>query len=130
MGNSMFPYLLENEVVKVIPFYKEEAKKGDIIVFKNSDGFVAHRLIDIDRKKNIYITKGDFCIKKDQPLVQQDIIGKISVVYRKDKEIDLNRYSMRIVNLFLARITGFLPFFVKVLRKSGIVKIPGDYFHN
>lgn len=106
-GISMFPYLLSQEQVKVEPVKNRKIQVGDILVFQFDDKWVAHRLIKI--KENHYITKGDFCIKKDTPLLREEIIGKISAVYRKNKEVGFNSPKRNRLNYVLAKISVFLP---------------------
>ena len=129
-GNSMFPYLLSDEVVKVIPFDEKKLKKGDIIVFKNPTGLIAHRLIGFNKKAHTYTTKGDFCMRKDPLLRKDQIVGKIVAVFRKEKEFNLEKSYIHLINAILSHLTFVLPYFIKVLRKLGLVKIPSEYFHN
>ncbi len=129
-GNSMFPFLLENERVKIVPFQQSNINKGDILVFKKSGRFIAHRLIHIDKKQNRLLTKGDFCFQKDSPLSTNEIIGKITVVYRKGKEIRLNTQQRNMINLIIAKFSFILPYLARVLKKLKIVKIPSEYFRN
>jgi signal peptidase I len=129
-GNSMFPFLLENETVKVTPLFDRRIRKGDILVFKSSGNLVAHRLIHINKKQGTFLTKGDFCFKKDRPLSPDQIIGKITIVFRKGREVHLDNPFSRFINFMIAQLSIILPYLVRVLKKLKIVKIPSEYFRN
>lgn len=106
-GISMFPYLLNQEQVKVEPVHGKTIQVGDILVFQFEDQWVAHRLIKIIG--SYCITKGDFCIKKDAPLHREDVIGRVAAVYRKNKEVGFNSPKRKRLNYVLAKISVFLP---------------------
>lgn len=53
----------------------EKLKKDDIIVFKQDNSIITHRIIDIDGE-NI-ITKGDANNTEDAPITKEAVIGKV-----------------------------------------------------
>jgi signal peptidase I len=119
-GISMFPYLLNQEQVNVEPVWDKSIQIGDILVFQFDDKWVAHRLIKI--KGSRYITNGDFCIKKDAPLLHDEIIGRVIAVYRKNKVISLNSSKRKRLNYILAKISVFLPPMVWISSKINRVR--------
>lgn len=119
-GISMFPYLLNQEQVNVEPVWDKSIQIGDILVFQFDDKWVAHRLIKI--KGSRYITKGDFCIKKDAPLLRDEFIGRVIAVYRKNKVISLNSSKRKRLNYILAKISVFLPPMVWISSKINRVR--------
>ena len=58
---------------------QEELEKEDIIVFKNGDRKIVHRIVGINviNGKTRYITKGDANNAKDSPINKDQIVGKV-----------------------------------------------------
>ena len=82
-SGSMWPVLQEDDLVLMRGLKGREAKVGQIIIFKNSRGFTIHRLIR--KEKGKLVTKGDANNIEDQPIPEQDVIGRI--VYFRDKPL-------------------------------------------
>lgn len=62
IGNSMYPTFKDGSSVKIKEFKLEQAKRGDILVYKHwSTNVTIHRIIDIfrDEDKTFFQTKGD-----------------------------------------------------------------------
>ena len=58
-------------VVKVT----KDIELDDIITFKQGDEFTTHRVIE--KYNDTYVTKGDVNNSKDQPITDDDIVGKV-----------------------------------------------------
>jgi hypothetical protein len=66
-GRSMFPAIDDGEFLHVEPVAIDELERGDIILFRHTEGLKAHRII---RKRN------DFFVTRD---VGMDIDGEIQI---------------------------------------------------
>ena len=90
VGYSMYPLIKEREDILHI-VKTDEFKKGDILLYKsNVDRYVLHRLLKI--KKDKYILAGDYNYFKDQPITNEQVLGKLVTIKKKDgKEIDLSK---------------------------------------
>lgn len=107
-GDSMRPLLFSGDSVTIKRFKKY--KKGDVILFKNSDGnFILHRIMKI--KKNAVFTRGDSSTKNDEPFKSTSIIGKAIVFMRKDKTIKISDFSYFVYKIL------YLSHFGKIIRK-------------
>jgi ATP-binding cassette subfamily B protein len=102
-GGSMYPSLQEGDIAIVETCDIDKLKPGDIIVFKNSKNFVAHRLIEIKAKEHskIFITKGDNNPKPDKSIKEENIEGVIRLFSRGNKIKTTNDIDYKI-NSFLA----------------------------
>ncbi|MFR3251942.1 MAG: signal peptidase I [Eisenbergiella sp.] len=82
-GESMLPTLQENEKYEIDKAKMDTLKVGDIIVFKDNNKIICHRIYKVFRMKsgNIFFqTKGDNCIEPDTIVVTKDmIIGKLRI---------------------------------------------------
>lgn len=81
----MWPVLKRGDLVLVKAVKtKEELAVGDIVVFKNLQGFTIHRITEIN-EKNI-VTKGDANNVSDNPVQFTDILGK-TLEYKNGKPV-------------------------------------------
>jgi signal peptidase I len=73
-SGSMWPELKIGDLVLVQAVKKEAIQIGDIVVYKNKNGFTIHRVIEM--KENVLTTKGDANNISDSPIEFKEIIGK------------------------------------------------------
>ena len=76
----MKPTLKINDVI-LVKIGNENLKKGDIIAFNTDDAIITHRILFIDDR--IITVKGDNNNVIDQPIVVDQVIGKIVKVFPK-----------------------------------------------
>lgn len=79
-SGSMKPTLKINDVI-LVKIGNENLKKGDIIAFNTDDAIITHRILFIDDR--IITVKGDNNNVIDQPIVVDQVIGKIVKVFPK-----------------------------------------------
>lgn len=86
-GFSMYPCIRQNDLCT---FEKASIfKKGEIGLFHTKDGqLIAHRLIKTMYKneKLHYIFKGDTNLYCDEPVVREQVIGKLTAISRKNQK--------------------------------------------
>lgn len=70
---SMFPTIEIGDVVVVQ--ITQDVFEDDIIVYKDGKNFVTHRLIE--KKDDIFITKGDANNAEDNPISKENMLGKV-----------------------------------------------------
>ncbi|MEZ0393560.1 MAG: signal peptidase I [Desulfurococcaceae archaeon] len=60
-GYSMFPTLMEGDIVVVVQKPAEQIHVGDIIIYRTSGGFIIHRVVGVKviDGKYFFVTKGD-----------------------------------------------------------------------
>lgn len=103
-GNSMFPFLKQNDTISVRKVEFQDLRKGEIIVYKAGKHLHAHRYIRLT-SSNKLVTKGDNNSHFDSLLVSaEQLIGKV-VLIKKDKEVmTLEVVSRKIINYFLGSV--------------------------
>lgn len=88
-GTSMFPFIQEGDLCRFSECNPLRLKKGEVVLFyTNSGQLIAHRFYerkDVDGKM-LYFFKGDTNLGIDQPIKQEQIIGKLFYV-KKEKSI-------------------------------------------
>ena len=81
-GNSMIPTLSEPMILETSR--AEQYSQGDVVVFTDRNrNTIVHRIVKITESG--FITRGDNNFADDEPIVQQDILGKVVAAYRGDK---------------------------------------------
>ncbi len=106
-GLSMFPFYLPGDYVRVVKVNFETLKHGDVVVFKSGNKLVAHRLLKIDRNREILICKGDGLIYKDKDIVNDDIVGVVCLHYRNNHVVK----SYPLIRRVMVLVSPFVGFF-------------------
>ena len=76
---SMMPTIQIGDVV--IVEITKEIKENDIIVYKENENFITHRLIE--NKDNKIKTKGDANNSEDKPIEKEAVLGKVIKILPK-----------------------------------------------
>ncbi len=83
VGVSMYPLLKNRRDNVVIRPVTKKLKKYDVPLYKRGDKYLLHRIIGI--KENGYIIRGDNCDKKEFDITDENIIGVLDALWRKEK---------------------------------------------
>jgi signal peptidase I len=84
-GNSMYPFIREGDICRFVPCDGSPLKKGDIVLFHALTGhLIAHRFYHLKTMNNRshYMFKGDTNIGPDEPISQDQLIGKLTWIQR------------------------------------------------
>ena len=117
-GESMHPFLRNNDLVEVTGVHVSRIRVGDVIFFKNISGkAVIHRVVVVNRNKDILLLKGDHNHYLDAPVKREQILGRVIAVKTKNRTIRLDTTFSHFKNFFLAKLLlmgrWFLPFLKK-----------------
>ena len=102
ISRSMSPILLPGDLVVVRPTLSDVIHRGDILVTRRGEDYLAHRLVSIT--SNGWITKGDRNSKADAVACFQDIIGKVFAYERDGRLVPLDKKYQQ----YMARLYGWL----------------------
>lgn len=91
VGYSMYPLIRQREDILHIVKSNNPYKKGDIVLYKsNIDHYVLHRILKV--KKDKIILAGDYNYFKDKPIYNNQILGLLTDIKKKDGTlIDLSK---------------------------------------
>ena len=91
VGYSMYPLIRQREDILHIVKSNNPYKKGDIVLYKsNIDHYVLHRILKV--KKDKIILAGDYNYFKDKPIYNDQILGLLTDIKKKDGTlIDLSK---------------------------------------
>ena len=109
-GTSMHPTIRHMDLVTVEPVAPCNLKRGDIILYRLQNGFIAHRIVNIEEQNGCGLTlilRGDALVTDDAPVKPEQVLGKVVFVERDHRSID--PYSRRVrlwsmLYLWLARL--------------------------
>jgi signal peptidase I len=99
VGRSMYPTIREGDVITVAPIAPDFVQRGDIILYRLECGVVAHRLVRIDRNREDsfrYIFRSDTWGAWDDPVLAEQILGKVISVERSGRSIQVYSGKMKI----------------------------------
>jgi signal peptidase I len=119
-GVSMRPLLREGDHI-LVSHDLSGVQRGDILVFQQGEGLVAHRVISITRShagERKYQTKGDASVSFDAPLSTAEVLGVVNSISRGDKRYDLTTFSWRLLNSLLATINFLVGTFFRIFRST------------
>jgi signal peptidase I len=115
-GKSMFPFIRQGDICHFEACEFSTFKKGDIVLFTvDFNRLVAHRFIKkiIKDNQTYYLFKGDTNHLFDEPITYEHIIGKMTMIERKNKAVNLRNMWSSIWCLLIIN----LPMMSKLLRK-------------
>jgi len=130
-GRSMHPTIQEGEWITVEPVEPSHIKRGDIILYQNHNGVIAHRVVGIKAVNTrpsaindqgtggisilnpqpsilntFFMLRGDTSAVCDQPVLPQQVLGKVVSVERDGQLIDLHSRKAKLfqtVRLYVHR---------------------------
>jgi signal peptidase I len=107
-GFSMYPSIKPGSVIFIEPFKEgTEPLPGEIIAWKREAGFVVHRFVRWVGKDNseYAVTRGDSSIAEDEPVLSDQIAGKVVRVENPDgKPVPPEQYLNKKPNYALNRL--------------------------
>jgi len=115
-GDSMFPLIQRGDVCRFILSSPDSLEKGDIVLFHTEHGqLIAHRVLHrqmIDGSLH-YILKGDSNLGCDVPVKEGQLIGKLSSIKKKERELSIEHSAAKLWGMLILS----LPFLSVMLRK-------------
>ena len=98
-SGSMWPALKRGDLILIKGVNgKKEIEIGDIVVYKNPEGFTIHRIIEM--REDTFVTKGDANNIKDSPARYEELIGKTLTFKNKPVRIPF----LGMVNILINKV--------------------------
>jgi len=96
----MMPTVSDGERVTVKPVVPSDIKPGDIILYRNQGGVIAHRVVRIEKRNGgapLFVLRGDALGAPDEPVEVEQVLGKVESVERGGRSIDLYSWKVEII---------------------------------
>ena len=103
LGGSMFPFIRAGDIITAKPVPPENLTIGQVLFYYKDGNFFAHRLKE-KSGNSLMITRGDNLPFNDNFITPSEVLGKIVMIERKGKKIDMESGLMRLMNWTIARI--------------------------
>jgi signal peptidase len=104
-GQSMYPFIRDEDILIVKPLDDRPVNSGDIIFCSHVEGaFVAHRLIKTKKAQgsiSLY-TKGDSLRYYDPPVLPEKVLGRVIQIERRGKRLILTNWPWCIFGVLIA----------------------------
>ncbi len=92
-GTSMLPSIWPGDILSVEPKSQQEFVAGDIVLVARRNRFFIHRLIE--KHDSRCITRGDSLPHNDDPADACDVLGRVSLIHKKNRTIVPNQRRPR-----------------------------------
>ena len=79
-GTSMHPTIRHGDEITVERVEPGNLKRGDIILYRFTNGLIAHRIVNIEKRNNCgrtFILRGDAAVTDDAPVKPAQVLGKV-----------------------------------------------------
>ncbi|MBI4851630.1 MAG: signal peptidase I [Acidobacteria bacterium] len=99
-GNSMTPNICDGDFVTV-EHSNQKIRVGDIVLLSSvSDTALVHRITKMEDRSGVlyFTTCGDASNYQDIPIPQANILGRVTLIERKDKLVNLNNPFTRLIS--------------------------------
>lgn len=105
-GKSMFPNIISNDILTLAPYQDRMPQVGDVVGVANpvTHQVIVHRIIN--KKKGLFLIKGDNILKSDGLFMKKSIIGYVCRIRRNNSNIAITKLKNK-KNAFLSRIRFF-----------------------
>ncbi len=103
-GNSMYPTIRDGELITVEPVVISDIKSGDIVLYQNHAGVVAHRVVYAKQSnQGQLLLRGDASNSFDAPVMPHQILGKVISTERAGKKISLDKWKSSLLHVIRGR---------------------------
>jgi polysaccharide export outer membrane protein len=100
-GSSMYPTIKDGEMITVQPVEISNIKTGDIVLYRNRTGVIAHRVIYVKGTDQLLLC-GDSSNSFDAPVMPEQILGKVTSIKRGGRKILLDKKASNTVRVIRA----------------------------
>lgn len=103
LGGSMFPFIKPGDIITARRVPPENITVGQILFYYKDGNFFAHRLKARGRD-SLMITRGDNMPFNDNLVTPSEVLGKVVMIERRGRQIDMESGLMQLVNWAIPRI--------------------------
>ena len=109
-GTSMYPLIRQGDICSFRACDPFVLKRGDIVLFFTESGqLVAHRFykLEFNNGKYSFFLKGDTNLGSDEPVTEHQIIGKLTLIKRKNKILSTTSLTVNLWSKLILLIPTF-----------------------
>ncbi|MHB8218221.1 MAG: S24 family peptidase [Candidatus Sulfotelmatobacter sp.] len=104
-GWSMLPAVRSGDTLVIDRVTPNQIQVGDIALIGRDGRLCAHRVVRLPRglDDRVWITQGDAMPAPDQPVIEDELLGRVTKIIRAGKYITVSR-NLRGIDFLLAQI--------------------------
>ena len=114
-GTSMRPLLDVGDAIWIEWAEPASLRPGDVVTVRHDGVLLTHRLVAIDARS--CRTKGDNCRISDDPVPVEEIVGRVVLVERRGRLVDLRRWHWMIAGRLVAGLAQMEDALVRTARR-------------
>lgn len=116
-GDSMSPTILSGDVITVTPVALDQVATGDILLYRDGDRVLAHRLVGVTAhdSQRLFHLRGDSNLGCDRPVVTAQIVGRVAAIERGGRAVPLRATAAGIRRTSAIMRRYLLPFLCRRL---------------
>ena len=102
-ASSMYPALRPGDTIRVSKCELPDLTCGDLVVFEKRGLLCTHRFLSF--REGYISTKADRSLHADEPVLENDFLGRVTSARRGSRSIDFESRHWRYINLILGMIS-------------------------
>jgi signal peptidase I len=107
-GASMIPLIMDGDILDIEPIIGKEIKPGDIVFYRTDNGrVIVHRVIKkiFQNHAPVFTVRGDAHSHEGEAVRLEDILGRVAVIERGSRSLNLHNFPGRLVNMATFRLS-------------------------
>lgn len=95
VGTSMVPAVQPGDLLSIQLVDPNEISPGDIVVYARDQRLIVHRIVRTSAGSigPCLVTRGDRLLRDDPPVLQDDLLGRVTRIERKQRLVNLRPFS-------------------------------------
>jgi signal peptidase I len=125
-GGSMLPWIRPRDIVVIRHAKLAHIQCGDIVLFAREERLFVHRVIEKKTGQNatLLVTKGDAQPHRDAPISSDELLGRVSSLYRGWHWVNFDSSAQGVLNGLLFRISLLSEMWYPVARRLWNLLLP------
>lgn len=103
-GYCMFPLIKDGNTVHLVHGCKD-IRVGDVVLCGEPDSYKLHRVVHLDKERNLSLLKGDNSYSIDPPVRLSEILAKVIAVEDENSVINYETWRWRLINAVIAYVS-------------------------
>lgn len=131
-GTSMQPWVRPKDIAMIRPISIENVRCGDVVLFRRENHLFVHRIVEKRGSLNAaqFFTKGDAHPTSDGVVQEQELLGRVTRIYRNGRRIDLDAPRQLALGLFISQLSLYSRFWYPLAKFAAMVTRPARRMMN
>ena len=125
-GTSMQPWVRPKDIALIRQISIENVRCGDVVLFRREDHLFVHRIVEkrgsLDAAQ--LFSKGDAHPTSDGVVQEQELLGRVTRIYRNGRRIDLDAPRQLALGLFISQLSLHSRFWYPLAKLAAKVTRP------